>query len=158
MLTARPILIAALLALGTTACGSATESGSPPGPPASVDAAVTPKAAPWQEPDHYSYRLLSTSGERSFLGAYRITVKNGKVTEAVGLDAQAKLTVAHNLESVLTMGELLDELDTARADDAAVAHAQYAPDGHPTEIRLDWDKRAIDDEADYVITEYRSYS
>ncbi|GGP91497.1 hypothetical protein [Streptomyces melanogenes] len=39
---------------------------------------------------------------------------------------------------------------------ADVAHAAvFAADGHPAECHIDWMKNAIDDEADYYVTEHR---
>jgi hypothetical protein len=105
----------------------------------------------------YSFRLLSEGGERNGLGEYRITVEDGKVVEAVGLDEQARRTVKGDPQSVPTLGGLLEDLQQARADRADVARAVFAADGHPTEIHLDWQKDAIDDEADYLITEYREH-
>jgi len=55
---------------------------------------------------------------------------------------------------VPTIGELLDELEQARRDNADTAEAEYAPDGHPERISLDWDENAVDDEALYVISAY----
>ncbi|KUL41306.1 DUF6174 domain-containing protein [Streptomyces regalis] len=69
--------------------------------------------ATWQEPASYTYTLRSSEGERSLLGSFRITVRDG-----------------------------------------AVAEAEYAADGHPVRISLDWEESAIDDEALYVISAY----
>jgi hypothetical protein len=55
---------------------------------------------------------------------------------------------------VPTIGALLHELDQARRDDADTAEADYAADGHPVRISLDWEENAIDDEARYVISAY----
>ncbi|MDX2702014.1 DUF6174 domain-containing protein [Streptomyces sp. PA03-6a] len=128
------------LALAATACGSDTE------------AAPEPR---WAEPARYSFTLLSEGGERGGLGKYRITVADGKVAEAVGLDEAARRTIAREPQNVRTLRDLLTELRQARADEADVADAVFAPDGHPTEIHLDWETNSVDDEADYLITEYR---
>ncbi|MGW1885919.1 DUF6174 domain-containing protein [Streptomyces sp. NPDC001970] len=144
------LLAAAALALVTAGCGS--ESGS--APPAG-HGAETLKEAAWTEPGRYSFRLLSEGGERNGLGEYRITVEDGKVVKAVGLDEQARRTVTAGLQSVPTLGDLLKEFRQARQDRADVARAEFAADGHPTEIHLDWRKDSLDDEADYQITEYR---
>lgn len=45
-------------------------------------------------------------------------------------------------------------MEQARRDNADTAEAEYAPDGHPERISLDWDKDAVDDEALYVISAY----
>ncbi|MFH9983415.1 hypothetical protein ACH4ND_30210 [Streptomyces sp. NPDC017179] len=46
-------------------------------------------------------------------------------------------------------------LEQARTGHADVAHAAFATDGRPTEFHIDWRKNAMDDEADYFVTEYR---
>ncbi|NUR43989.1 MAG: hypothetical protein HOV73_28300, partial [Streptomyces sp.] len=92
--------------------------------------------------------------ERSLIGTFRITVRDGKVTEAVGLDDSARRFVARAPDQVPTLGTLLDELAQARRDDADTAEAEYATDGHPERIHLDWDDNALDDEARYVIEAY----
>ncbi|MET7724600.1 DUF6174 domain-containing protein [Streptomyces mirabilis] len=53
-----------------------------------------------------------------------------------------------------TIGGLLRRLEKARSEDADTAEADYAADGRPVRISLDWDKNAIDDEALYVISSY----
>ncbi|WP_431961514.1 DUF6174 domain-containing protein [Actinacidiphila sp. bgisy160] len=132
-----PFFAVSALALPAAACDSTAES--------------SPR---WVEPERYSFTLLSEGGERGGIGKYRITVAHGKVVEAVGLDASARRTVAGEPHNVPTLGGLLAELRQARADNADVAQALFGSDGHPTEIHLDWETNAVDDEADYLITEY----
>ncbi|MFF5498511.1 DUF6174 domain-containing protein [Streptomyces aquilus] len=108
----------------------------------------------WEEPAAYTYTLTSSEGERSLIGRFRITVKDGKVTEAVGLDAGARRFVERTPDQVPTLGALLDELEQARRDDADTAEAEYAADGHPERIFLDQDENAVDDEARYVVESY----
>ncbi|MFB6961897.1 DUF6174 domain-containing protein [Streptomyces sp. NPDC056309] len=141
------LVAAAGLVLTATGCGT----GSAP----TAEGAYQVKPARWSEPDRYSFRLLSESGERGDLGEYRITVENGKVVKAIGLDESARRTVESNPENVPTLGGLLTTVQEAHAGHAAVAEAAFAADGHPTEVHIDWQKNAIDDEADYFITEYR---
>ncbi|GAA2389283.1 DUF6174 domain-containing protein [Streptomyces coeruleofuscus] len=57
---------------------------------------------------------------------------------------------------VPTLGRLLAEMAQARRDKADTAEAEYAADGHPVRILVDWDKNAVDDEALYVISAYES--
>lgn len=135
------VLIGGLLC-AVAACGNGTEK------------AGTQRRAPWQEPASYSYTLRSSEGERALLGAFRITVRDGAVAKAVGLDDSGRRLVEGAPDAVPTIGELLDELEQARQDDADTAEAQYAADGHPVSISLDWEKNAIDDEARYVISAY----
>lgn len=136
----------------TVACG--TESSSASTEVAEPDPATPSSATTWREPDSYVYTLKSSEGERSLIGTFRVTVRGGKVAEAVGLDADSRRVVKQLPGEVPTIGELLDELEQARRDDADTAEAEYAPDGHPERISLDWDKNAIDDEALYVISDY----
>ncbi|MFF2850292.1 DUF6174 domain-containing protein [Streptomyces sp. NPDC058001] len=112
--------------------------------------------APWQEPASYTYTLTSSEGERALIGTFRVTVRDGKVTKAVGLDASARRVVRQLPDQVPTLGTLLTELDQARRDKADTAEVEYATDGHPTRIFLDWEKNAIDDEALYVISAYEA--
>ncbi|MFF5481895.1 DUF6174 domain-containing protein [Streptomyces sp. NPDC012935] len=109
----------------------------------------------WQEPASYTYTLHSSEGERTLIGAFRITVRDGAVVRTVGLDDSGRQVAKDIPDAVPTMGELLEELEQARRDDADAAEAQYAADGHPVRISLDWEKDAIDDEALYVISAYR---
>ncbi|CCK25214.1 putative secreted protein [Streptomyces davaonensis JCM 4913] len=140
---AAAVLGAALLST-TVACGN--EDGA--------NAGTTPSSAAWKEPAAYTYTLESTEGERSLIGKFRITVKNGEVTKAVGLDDSARRLVEQSPDQVPTIGALLAELDQAREENADKAEADYAADGHPERITLDWLEDAIDDEALYVLTEY----
>jgi hypothetical protein len=108
----------------------------------------------WEEPSSYTYTLLSSEGERSLIGEFRVTVRNGKVTKATGLDASAGRALKSGSTDVPTLGDLVEQWRTARRDGAATAEIEYAEDGHPTRISLDWEENAIDDEALYVIRAY----
>lgn len=141
------LIASAGLVLAAVSC----EAGSAP----SAGGGAKARAARWSEPDRYSFRLLSESGERSGLGQYRITVEDGKVVKMIGLDEQARRTVEENPRDVPTLGGLLTKVQEAHAGQADVAHATFAADGHPTEVHIDWQKNSVDDEADYFITEYR---
>ncbi|WP_369173024.1 DUF6174 domain-containing protein [Streptomyces sp. R28] len=147
-LAARPVSQVALIGgmfCALAACGTETSASS---------ATEAPTRATWQEPASYTYTLRSSEGERSLLGIFRITVRDGAVAEAVGLDDSGRRVVEDVPDAVPTIGALLDELDQARRDDADTAEADYAADGHPVRISLDWEENAIDDEALYVISAY----
>ncbi|MEV5315258.1 DUF6174 domain-containing protein [Streptomyces sp. NPDC052610] len=148
--TARSVTAALLLTGGllatTAACGDDT-----PTPRAT---AAEEQGTDWKEPAAYSYTLTSSEGERSLLGTFRVTVRDGEVTDAKGLDESGRRVVEQLPGEVPTLGELLEELARARRDDADTAEAKYAADGHPVRISLDWDENALDDEADYVVTGY----
>ncbi|MFJ4537160.1 DUF6174 domain-containing protein [Streptomyces tibetensis] len=148
---ARAVSAAVLIggtAVAVAACGTA--------PPTSPEAESAPGRVRggWQEPASYTYTLRSSEGERSLLGTFRISVREGAVVKAVGLDDSARRAVESAPGTVPTLGELLAELEQARRDDADTAEARYAADGHPVRIVLDWSENAVDDEARYDITAY----
>ncbi|MFF5757477.1 DUF6174 domain-containing protein [Streptomyces longwoodensis] len=137
-------LFGALLCV-TAACGS----------PESAESAETsePKST-WEEPASYSYTL--TSSTQVLAGTFRVEVRNGKVTKVVGLDEDSRRQAQDLPGEVPTIGKLLTTLNQARGEDADTADAEYAADGHPVRISLDWDENAIDDEALYTISSYES--
>jgi hypothetical protein len=62
--------------------------------------------------------LTSSEGERALLGTFRVTVRDGKVAKAVGLDESARRVVRDLREQVPTLGGLLEQLEQARRDGA----------------------------------------
>ncbi|MFD6173794.1 DUF6174 domain-containing protein [Streptomyces coeruleorubidus] len=147
------VLVGGLLC-ATSACGTSTSSTS--GEAAESKSEGVQSELPWEEPDSYAYTLTSSEGERSLIGTFRVTVRDGKVVRAVGLDDSGRRVVRRLPGEVPTLGELLTEMAQARRDKADTAEAEYAADGHPVRILVDWDKNAIDDEALYVISAYAS--
>ncbi|NGO09044.1 hypothetical protein G5C60_15915 [Streptomyces sp. HC44] len=133
-----------VLMCATSACGTET---APSG-------AAAQSETNWEEPSLYTYTLKSSEGERTLLGTFRVTVRDGEVAKAVGLDESGRRVVKQLPGEVPTIGELLEELEQARSDRADTAEVEYTADGHPVRISLDWDKNAIDDEALYVISAY----
>ncbi|MGW3953493.1 DUF6174 domain-containing protein [Streptomyces sp. NPDC004752] len=109
----------------------------------------------WEEPAAYSYTLTSSAGERALIGTFRVTVRDGEVVNAVGLDESGRRVAEQSPAALPTLGDLLAELDGARRENAARAEADYAADGHPTRIALDWAENAVDDEALYVVSAFR---
>jgi hypothetical protein len=157
--TAPARLAAALLAGGLMAVTAACSGEASPYPAARAGSgtetgAGTETRAGWKEPGAYSYTLESSGGERALLGTYRVTVRAGRVTDARGLDDTARDMVKRLPDQVPTLGELLRELERARQENADEAEAEFAADGHPVRISLDWDANALDDEALYVISDY----
>ncbi|MDG4862587.1 DUF6174 domain-containing protein [Streptomyces sp. T-3] len=139
------------LTMGVSGCSDKT-----PRAEAGTAAPSVVRAAEWKEPAAYTYTLESRGGERSGLGKYRITVRDHKVVEAVGLDEPARQMLEGGLDRVPTLGDLLNEYEDARGKDHAdVAELENAADGHPMRITLDYLKNAIDDEAEFLITKYR---
>ncbi|KUN17060.1 hypothetical protein AQJ23_43670 [Streptomyces antibioticus] len=140
--TGAGLLATAGLVCAVAACGAESSSTS------------ARQEVTWEEPAAYTYTLTSSEGERSLIGRFRVTVRDGKVTEAVGLDDSARQFVARTPDLVPTLGALLGELEQARSDGADTAEAEYAADGHPERIFLDWDENAVDDEERYVVESY----
>ncbi|MFD9006710.1 DUF6174 domain-containing protein [Streptomyces sp. NPDC059582] len=135
-------LLGALLCV-TTACGSS---------PSARSAEPNEPKSTWEEPSSYSYTL--TSSTQVLAGTFRVKVRNGKVAGVVGLDEDSRRQAQDLAGEVPTIGKLLKTLNQARGEDADMAEADYAADGHPVRISLDWDKNSIDDEALYTISSY----
>ena len=110
----------------------------------------------WPEPPSYSYTLDSQCGERDLIGRFRLTVVDGVVTRATGLDESAQRILERRSPGMLpTLRRLLDQVEHARRDGAAVATAEFDPvDGHPTKITIDHEANAIDDEECYTVVGY----
>ena len=83
-----------------------------------------------------------------------MTVRDGKVAEAVGLDDDSRWMAERGPDRIPKIGDLLDRLEKAWDEQADTAEVEYAPDGRPSRITLDLDENAIDDEAEYVISGY----
>ncbi|MFJ1806890.1 MULTISPECIES: DUF6174 domain-containing protein [unclassified Streptomyces] len=135
-------LLGALLC-ATAACGS---------PPSTRSAETDAPKITWEEPSAYAYTL--TSSTQVLAGTFRVKVRDGKVVEAVGVDEDSRRQVLDLPGEVPTIGELLRTLDRARSESADTAEADYAADGHPVRISLDWDENSIDDEALYTISSF----
>jgi hypothetical protein len=143
-------LICAVAACGSGTSTSPTASTAPGTPSTPGHSGVS-----WREPASYAYTLRSSEGERSLLGTFRISVRDGAVVKAVGLDDMGRSTVESAPDAVPTLGGLLTELEQARRGGADTAEAEYAAgDGHPVRIVLDWEENAVDDEARYAISAY----
>jgi hypothetical protein len=138
----------------TAACGAEPSASPGSAERAEEKSAVVRSRTAWEEPSSYTYTLKSSEGERALLGTFRVTVRDGKVVEAVGLDESGRRVARQLPDAVPTIGDLLKELEQARRDKADTAEVKYAADGHPMQISLDWEKNAIDDEALYVISTY----
>ncbi|MEU6251208.1 DUF6174 domain-containing protein [Streptomyces sp. NPDC047043] len=144
----RPRSVSAAALAGALLCAATACSSS-----ASPESARENKPKDtWEEPSSYAYTLASTT--QVLAGTFRVEVRDGKVTEAVGVDEDSRRQVRELPAEVPTIGELLKRLDKAQSEGADTAEADYAADGRPVRISLDWDKNAIDDEALYVISSY----
>lgn len=147
------VLVGGLVCAAVGCGGDSGASVSAPAP-SSPSSSFSSFADSWDEPAAYAYTLTSSEGERSLIGTFRVTVRDGKVTKAVGLDESGRGAVQRAPEEVPTIGGLLDRLARAHQDGADTAEAAYAPDGHPERITLDPLKNAVDDEESYVISDY----
>ncbi|WP_216589802.1 DUF6174 domain-containing protein [Streptomyces brasiliscabiei] len=113
------------------------------------------KAAPaWAEPSAYTYTLTSSEGERALIGTFQVTVRDGKVVKTTGADESGRQVVEEDLAEVPTIAKLLKQAKSARKEGADVVDVEYADDGRPTSVSIDWDKNAIDDEEAYVLSAY----
>ncbi|MEV3971532.1 DUF6174 domain-containing protein [Streptomyces sp. NPDC050698] len=149
--TVRAVAVAVPIAgllCAVAACGAGTSAS------AGAESAPGRDRGAWREPASYAYTLRSSEGERSLLGTFRISVRDGAVVKAVGLDEAGRLAVEQAPAAVPTLRGLLTELEQARQDGADTAEAAYAADGHPVRIVLDWEENAVDDEARYVVSAY----
>jgi hypothetical protein len=164
----RVLLSGIVLVVASTGCAQTAATGgagaSAPEPaavPAAEPAAEPAAAVPasrggWAEPPAYKFTLTSTCGERALIGRFRVTVASGAVTRTEGLDDAARKALMLRLSKLVpTLGQLLDEAATARRDgaDDVVVHVDPR-DGHPTSIRIDPSRDAIDDESCYDISDY----
>lgn len=155
-------MLSAVVLVGGLVCaavGCGEDSGASSGavmtsPSPSLSPSFPSFSESWEEPASYVYTLTSSEGERSLIGTFRVTVRNGKVADVVGLDESGRGAVERAPEEVPTIGGLLDQLGQARDNGADTAEAAYAPDGHPVRITLDPEKDAVDDEQSYVISGY----
>ncbi|UUU32479.1 DUF6174 domain-containing protein [Streptomyces sp. CA-210063] len=135
--------LAGALAWGVSACGEESAAA---------------KASPtdWREPSAYRYRLKSTEGERPLIGTLDVTVRDGKVVETVGVDDSGRQVVEQQLGEVPTIAALLEQAEVAREEGADVVDVEYAKDGRPVSISIDWDEKAIDDEEAYALSDYEA--
>ncbi|MFC9845324.1 DUF6174 domain-containing protein [Streptomyces sp. NPDC060223] len=151
---ARSALSAAAMIAGvaglTTACTGGTSPDTSAG--MSPGGATARSYTSWNEPASYVYTL--TAHEQALPGSFRVTVRDGKVAEAVGLDDNGREVVKQGLDRIPRIGDLLDRWENARNKHAHTAELEHAADGHPSRITLDQDDNAIDDEAEYVISSY----
>ena len=117
---------------------------------------TVPETSPptWKEPPSYTYTLKSTQGERPLIGTFKVTVQDGEVVKAVGLDDSGRHVVDRSPHHIPTIGALLREAETAREEGADTVDVTHAADGRPVSIAIDWEKNAIDDEAAYDLSAY----
>ncbi|ULR51085.1 DUF6174 domain-containing protein [Streptomyces deccanensis] len=154
---ARSVLLAAALVagtVGTVGMTAACDGGAPTEPKgrASPKPTTTRNTVMWHEPASYVYTLTSTS--QALAGRFRVTVRDGEVAEAVGLDEDSRRAVRQRPGDIPKIGDLMAMVEKAWQEQADTAEVEYATGGHPARITLDVDENAIDDEAEYVISGY----
>jgi hypothetical protein len=155
-------VVVMVVASALVACARPVVEADPgPGgtPPTSTPGAGPGRVAAsgaWREPPSYTFTLDSRCGERDLIGRFKITVEGGTVTKAEGLDEPAMRMLENRpLSALPTLGALLRLIDDARSAGAAAAGVEFDPtDGHPTEITIDRERNAIDDEECYLILAY----
>jgi len=118
--------------------------------------APEPAAATWTPPAKYGFVLDSQCGERALIGRFRVTVQDDKVVRTEGLDDSARRALMLRLADLVpTLRQLEAEAETARRDGADVVEVERdSTDAHPTRIKIDTSRDAVDDEACYTIEEY----
>ncbi|MER6156921.1 DUF6174 domain-containing protein [Streptomyces sp. NPDC001868] len=117
---------------------------------------TTATATDWQEPSAYTYKLQSSGGDRPLIGTFEVTVRDGKVVKAAGVDGSGRRVVERKRTEVPTIAELLAQTEAAREERADVVHVEHAKDGRPTSIFIDWKENAIDDEEAYALSDYEA--
>jgi hypothetical protein len=134
-----------VLAAAVGGCGGSSGPGVP-----------SPIGSAWTEPTAYRFVLQSSCGEQGLIGRFRIAVRDGRVSDAVGLDEPGQRAVQIRDGGLIpTLGGLLELARTARRDGADVVRTTFDPtDGHPTAIELDDSTRSVDDESCFVISDY----
>jgi hypothetical protein len=141
------ILAVVFVAAALPGCNGGAE------PPAAANRKSMPPSD-WIAPTQYEFEFSSSCGERSLIGRFHVLVKGGRAKRARGLDEPGRAFVASE-EKVPTLDDLLAEADGARRDGAEIVDIRYDDtDGHPTQIDIDYDESAIDDEACYSVTAY----
>ncbi|MCX6401950.1 MAG: DUF6174 domain-containing protein [Propionibacteriales bacterium] len=140
------------LALAVAACGrendAATDDVTPQGQ-ASPTASPSPDARDYPDfaPTNYTYRLevLCYCPQ---IGAVRVTVKDGKVTEAKSITGEAKGQDAPEFAR-LTINDIIARANDPQIDEVEVTWP--AGQDHPSVVALDHLELAVDDEVTYTI-------
>jgi hypothetical protein len=143
------VAVAAGGCLTVGACGGGTSTSSPEPVATSridrMDAAVSALGP------SYTYDLTATCGERSLVGRFRVTVRNGEAVAARPLgDSRGS---GRRPGDFPTLAGLVDEVRDARP--GAVVRLTTGDTGLPVVIGLDPVARAIDDEECYRVARVR---
>jgi hypothetical protein len=147
-----PVLSGAVLLTLLAGCADAAQPSPPVAVASSPVGAQASRPVPdWTEPPAYTY-VLTTGCTRGFNDArYRVTVKDGEVVSAVGLEQQAK---AHPDHPVPTLGELAAWAVAAQAKNSQVRYDRDPVDGHPVAAGFAHDAMAVDAGECFRVSEY----
>lgn len=92
----------------------------------------------------YSYRLMR--GCFCPLGGeFRVQVVDFAVVDVTDLLRDDPVD-STRFDEIETVEDLFDLIDRARAEHADELHVEYAPEGYPSAVNIDWYKQAVDDE------------
>lgn len=146
--------LAALLALGLSACGGDDqEKAADPASdtPSSGTASDDPSTKQWPEFEatDYTYRL-EVLCFCPMTGPLEVRVADGEVTSATRLEKPGKGKQAPGFVR-LSINDII-----AKANDPSVHEAEVTwPDGtdHPTKVAIDQIENAVDDEVTYTISD-----
>jgi hypothetical protein len=147
--------------LGLAGCGTAGESATVASSksPSATEPSSTPQLTDhwnWNAPENYDFVLESSCGESSFAGRFHVVVRDGRVADVQALDDLARSMLDQGYEDdVPTLSGLLDEVERVRDMGADIADVDRTADGRPEKIMIDVNTEAYDDEACYVISDYR---
>jgi Family of unknown function (DUF6174) len=145
----RGVLYGAILLMAAAGCAGQTGDAE--------TSAGAPAAAPpaWTEPADYKFAFESSCGEQALIGRFRVTVAGGAVTDTEGLDEAGRRALMLRIADLIpTLGQMVTKAEQARAEGAEVTIDRDPADGHPTAIRIDPEKNAIDDETCFAISGY----
>lgn len=117
--------------------------------------AGTPRPA-WTEPANYKFTFESTCGEQALIGRFRVEVADGIVDRTEGLDDAGRRALMMRIANLIpTLGKMVSDAEAAEARGADEVVIEHDPtDGHPTAIRIDEEKNAVDDETCIAISDY----
>jgi hypothetical protein len=147
-------MLAVPVAAALVGCGEEPGTGTgsqEPSPLMSEPGGGAPVSPSWDEARDYTYTLEAKCGERALAGTYRVTVADGRVS---GWEPVGENYTPESVEVPSILG-LLEEAEQARESGADTVDVERTGDGRPTEITIDYDTRAMDDEACYWIRDYQ---
>lgn len=84
-------------------------------------------------------------------GLHWVQVVEGDVVEAISLD-QNEPVPPSDLDIIESIDDIFDMIERAERE-ADELEVEYADDGYPTRVTIDWIKRAVDDEMHLEVSE-----